>query len=128
MDPIHLDEIRQIALTVTNLDEARAFYRDVLGMRFLFDAGTMTFFQCGAVRLLIGTAERPAGQERPGGTVLYFRVSDIQGTWAALKAKGAAFIHDPHVVAKMPDHDLWLAEFRDPAGNVLALMSEVARA
>lgn len=129
VDPtIRLNEIGQIALTVTNLDEAKVFYRDVLGMQFLFDAGTMAFFQCGTVRLLIGTAEKPAHQEPATGTVLYFRVGDLAGSCAALKAKGVAFIQEPHVVAKMKDHDLWLAFVRDPAGNTLGLMSEVPRA
>jgi methylmalonyl-CoA/ethylmalonyl-CoA epimerase len=62
---VHLDEIGQIALTVANLEEAKTFYRDVLGMKFLFDAGTMTFFQCGSVWLLIGAAEQ--GAEKPPG-------------------------------------------------------------
>ena len=122
---VHLDTIGQIALTVSSLDEARVFYRDVLGIQFLFDAGTMAFFQCGPVRLLIGTGEQGTGAG--SGTVLYFRVPDIQAVHVALKDKGVAFLSDPHRVARMKDHDLWLAEFKDPSGNTLALMSEIAR-
>ncbi len=132
--PVHLDDIGQIALSVANLDEARAFYRDALGMQFLFDAGAMAFFQCGSVRLLIGTEEKTAeqkaqqGSATTGGTILYFRVSDIHATHAALRDKGAHFFQEPHLVARMKSHDLWLAFLKDPAGNTLALMSEVARA
>jgi methylmalonyl-CoA/ethylmalonyl-CoA epimerase len=121
---VHLSEIGQIALTVENLEEARAFYRDTLGMQFLFDAGTMAFFQCGPVRLLIGTGER---QTVTNGTILYFRVPDIQIASAALKAKGVVFMQEPHLVARMKSHDLWLAFVKDPAGNTLGLMTEMAR-
>ena len=122
---VQLNEIGQIALTVASLDEARAFYRDVLGMQFLFDAGSMTFFQCGSVRLLIGAAE--PGTAAGGNTILYFCVPDIQAAAATLHDKGVAFFQEPHLVARMKSHDLWIAFFKDPAGNPLALMSEVAR-
>lgn len=121
---VHLEEIGQIALTVANLDEARVFYRDALGIKFLFDAGTMAFFQCGTVRLLIGTGEAPVGTS---GTILYFRVADLQAVHAALQAKGAAFTQEPHLVARMKSHDLWMAFLKDPSGNTLGLMSEVQR-
>ena len=123
---VHLDAIGQIALTVTNLDEARAFYRDTLGMQFLFDAGTMAFFQCGSIRLLIGTGEGHAASG--SGTILYFRVQNIDSVAAALKEKGVRFEQEPHLVARMKSHDLWIAFLKDPAGNTLALMSEVPRA
>lgn len=120
---VHLNEIGQLALTVTNLDEARTFYRDVLGMQHLFDAGTMAFFQCGAVRVLIG-----AGEQKPGaGTLVYFKVADLPEVHAALAAQGVETAEAPHRVARMKSHDLWLAFIRDPAGNMLGLMSEVAR-
>ncbi|HEX4310285.1 MAG TPA: VOC family protein [Acidobacteriaceae bacterium] len=122
---VHLSEIGQIALTVGNLEESKAFYRDTLGIQFLFDAGTMAFFQCGSVRLLIGTDEQ---QVVTNGTILYFRVPDIQIASAALKAKGVVFMQEPHLVARMKSHDLWLAFVRDPAGNTLGLMAEMARA
>jgi predicted enzyme related to lactoylglutathione lyase len=121
---VELNEIGQIALTAGNLAEAKAFYRDVLGMRFLFDAETMCFFQCGSVRLMIGTSEKLVD---PGGTILYFRVPNIREANASLLAKGVAFVQEPHLVARMKSHDLWLAFFKDPAGNTLALMSEEAR-
>jgi len=123
---IHLDEIGQIALTVDDLDQARAFYRDTLGMKFLFDAGAMTFFQCGSIRLLIGTGEDHA---KPSpSTILYFRVADLVATHAGLRAANVEFTEEPHLVARMKSHDLWLAFLKDPAGNTLGLMSEVTRA
>jgi len=126
---VQLGEIGQIAVTVTDLEAAKAFYRDVLGMRFLFDAGTMAFFQCGTVRLLIGAAEPGAGKQAAGmhGTILYYRVADIEGVHAALKARGVEFVQEPHMVARMKSHDLWLAFLKDPAGNALALMEEKSR-
>ena len=120
---VHLDEIGQIAVTVANLEEAKVFYRDVLGMKFLFDAGTMAFFQCGTVRLLVGQ-----GEQSGEGTILYYRVTDIEGTHAAFKGKGVEFEQEPHLVARMKSHDLWLAFLKDPAGNTLALMEEKVRA
>ena len=118
---VHLAEIGQIALTVTNLDQARTFYRDTLGMRFLFDAGTLTFFQCGAVRLMLTTGE---GHAAGGGTLLYFRVQDLEGVHAALSAQGVPFEEQPHLIARMPDHELWMAFLKDPSGNLLGLMEE----
>jgi methylmalonyl-CoA/ethylmalonyl-CoA epimerase len=124
---VSLAEIGQIALTVQDLEEAKAFYRDVLGIPFLFDAGTMAFFQCGTVRLLIGVPEPGKPNGPATGTILYFRVPDLEPTSVALRRQGVAFVQEPHLVAKMADHDLWLALIRDPAGNTLGLMSEVPR-
>ncbi|MGA8532352.1 MAG: VOC family protein [Acidobacteriaceae bacterium] len=118
---IHLEEIAQIALTVANLDEARAFYRDTLGMRFLFDAGTLTFLQVGSVRLMLTTGEGHTGSDR---TVLYFRVHDLEAVHEALVGRGVSFEQQPHLVARMPDHELWMAFLRDPSGNLLGLMEE----
>ena len=121
---VRLDEIAQVALTVSDLARAKAFYGETLGMKFLFDAGTMTFFQCGPVRLMLGLAEQAV---TPAGTILYYNVDDIQAVHAALMGQAVPFLQAPHLVAKMPDHDLWMAFLKDPDGNVLGLMSEVAR-
>lgn len=120
---VHLDGIGQIALTVTDLSESRRFYAETLGMKFLFDAGTMAFFECGGIRLMIGLAEKPGAL---GGTILYFRVADIRSVCYALGSQGVELVEDAHLVAKMGDHDLWMAFVKDPSGNVLGLMSEVA--
>jgi methylmalonyl-CoA/ethylmalonyl-CoA epimerase len=119
--PVHLDTIAQIAITVRDLARSKDFYQNTLGMKFLFDAGTMAFFQCGTIRLMIGTSDQPTA----AGTILYFKVQDIHQTHAALQAQGVTFSHQPHLVAKMPTHDLWMAFLKDPDGNTLALMSEL---
>ena len=119
---VHLDDIGQIALTVSDLARSKDFYQNVLGMQFLFDAGPMSFFQCGKIRFAIGTSPDQSG---PGGTILYFRVADIQQTHDLLAARGVEFTQKPHLVAKMPDHDLWLAFLRDPDGHAIGLMCEM---
>jgi methylmalonyl-CoA/ethylmalonyl-CoA epimerase len=113
--------IGQIAIVCTDVARARDFYRDALGVRHLFDAGpTLSFFECGGTRLMLG----PAEGEAAGTSVLYFLVKDIEGSKRELAGKGVRFINEPHMIAKMPDHELWLAEFRDSENNVLALMEE----
>ena len=122
---LHFDRIGQIALTVSDLARARDFYQNTLGMKFLFDAGTLAFFQCGEIRLMLGTSER----DKPrGGTILYFKVDDIHATYALLKERGVEFIDTPHLIAKMPDHDLWMVFLKDPDGNTLGVMCEFKNA
>ena len=119
-----VEEIGQVGLTVADLARAKEFYGDVLGMSFLFEVGTMAFFRCGSARLMLGLAE--AGQEVSlGGTILYYRVAGIEGACEELKGKGIELLQGAHVVAKMPDHVLWMAFLRDPDGNVVGLMEEV---
>jgi methylmalonyl-CoA/ethylmalonyl-CoA epimerase len=121
---IHLEQIGQVAITVRDLARAKQFYGDVLGLQFLFDAGTMAFFQIGSVRLMIGLAEQPVSS---AGTILYFKLADIHTAHTALLAQGVAFLQQPHLIAKMPDHDLWMAFLEDQQGNTLGLMCELAR-
>ena len=120
-----LQDVAQIAFTVPDLEEAKAFYRDVLELRFLFDAGTMSFFQCGAVRIMVGMGERPPDS---GGAIVYFRVENLAEAAQVLKSRGVRFAQEPHLVARMKSHDLWMAFLKDPAGNTFGLMSEIARA
>ena len=124
---VQLRTLGQIALTVRDLAVSTAFYRDTLGMMFLFDAGSMTFFQCDSVRLLLGTAEgdHSNSQFLGSSTILYFRVDDLPQTHANLVARGVTFSEAPHLVAKMHDHDLWMAFLKDPDGNTIGLMNEV---
>ena len=119
---VEFDKIGQIALTVTDLARAKEFYGNMLGMRFLFDAGTMAFFQCGEIRLLIGLAEKEGPR---GGAIVYFKVGDIHAVYESLRAHGVEFVDTPHMIAKMPGHDLWMTFLKDPDGNVLGVMSEV---
>jgi len=122
-----LSEIGQIFVNVSGLERAIAFYRDTLGMQFLFQAPpNMAFFNCGAIRLMLGVADRPE-LDHPA-SIIYYKVADIQATYETLVSRGVEFILKPHLVAPMPTYDLWLADFRDSEGNVLALMSEVPRA
>ena len=119
-----LSRIGQIAVVVHDLGRAVAFYRDTLGMRFLFDAPPkMAFFDCSGIRLMLSLPES-AEFDHPG-SILYYSVEDIHAAAAALESRGVAFDTPPHVVARLPQADLWMAFFRDPDRNVLAMMSEV---
>lgn len=118
-----LAEIGQIAITVHDLKQATAFYRDTLGMKLLFEVPNMSFFSCGGVRLMLSTAEKPEF-DHPA-SILYFRVPDIRAAYETLVARGVRFEDKPHFLARMPDHELWLTFFRDMDNNLLALMSEV---
>ena len=113
----------QVALTVSDVARSTAFYRDAVGLRFLFAAGpALAFLDLGNVRLMLSA---PEGTFTPGsGTVLYLRVADILASHAALRGRGVSFVDEPHLVAPMPDHDLWMCFFRDPDGHPLALMCE----
>ena len=115
--------VGQLMIPVDDFDRGVAFYRDVLGLPFLFAAPPqMAFFMCGTVRLLVGVL--PPGEKAQRGSAIYFRVSDIQVVHATLKAKGVPFRAAPHIVHRTPQSELWLAEFADPDGNQLALMDE----
>jgi methylmalonyl-CoA/ethylmalonyl-CoA epimerase len=119
-----LSTIGQIAVIVHDLPRAVAFYRDTLGMRLLFEAPPkMAFFDCGGIRLMLSLPET-AEYDRPS-TIIYYTVDDIQQAAAVLQARGAAFDSPPHLIAKLPHADLWMAFLRDPDRNPLALMSEV---
>ena len=118
-----LSEIGQIAIVVGDVAQATTFYRDVLGLPFLFAAGPqLAFFAAGSVRLML-TLPEGAG-EVGKNSILYFKVRDIAATHAALVARGAKSTGAPHAVATMPDHVLWLAGLADPEGNIIELMEE----
>ena len=119
-----LSHIGQIAINAHDVDRATAFYRDVLGLKHLFRAGQLSFFDCGGVRLMLDRAENPEFDH--ASSVIYFKVGDIRATHGRLKDAGAKFDDEPHLIARMPEHELWMTFFRDTEGNVLALMSEVA--
>lgn len=119
-----LTDIGQIAVPVGDIDRAIAFYRDVLGMRFLFKAPPgLAFFDCNGVRLLLDQPASANAEQR--SSIIYYQVPDMEAAHAALMARGVAFQQAPHLVARMPDHELWMAFFRDPDANLLALMCEV---
>ena len=121
-----LSQIAQIFVNVKDLDRAIAFYRDMLGMRFLFTAPPgMAFFDCGGIRIMLGRADRPEIDH--AASIIYYKVDDIEKVYEVFNARGVEFLVKPHLVAPMPTYDLWLADFRDSEGNILALMSEVPR-
>ena len=116
-------KIGQIAIPAKDVDRAVTFYRDVLELPFLFRYGGLAFFQCGEVRLLVENPEQT--QEGIHSSILYYQVPEIQQAYATLQTRGVHFIDEPHMIAKMADHDLWMVFFHDSEGNTLALMCEV---
>jgi methylmalonyl-CoA/ethylmalonyl-CoA epimerase len=121
-----IERIGQIALVVHDLPRAVDFYRDTLGLQLLFQVPPkLAFFDCAGVRLMLSLPEK-AEFDHPS-SILYFKVPDIQRAYRMMTDRGAAFEGEPHLVAKLETHDLWLAFFKDPDLNFLALMSEVRR-
>jgi len=120
-----ITRVGQVAINVQDVGRATAFYRDVLGLKFLFAAGQLAFFDCGGVRLMLDKPEN-AQFDHPS-SILYFTVPDIEAAHQKLVDAGVSIFEVPRIVAPMPDHDLWMSFFRDTEGNVMALMSEVPR-
>ena len=118
-----LSDIRQIAIAVSDVAIALPFYRDVLGLKFLFSpAPTLAFLDAGGVRIMLST---PQGAGTVGhNSILYFKVSDITATHAAIVGRGAKNERAPQLAARMPDHELWTGFVRDPDGNLIGLMEE----
>jgi catechol 2,3-dioxygenase-like lactoylglutathione lyase family enzyme len=118
-----LRTIGQVHISVTDLERSVAFYRDTLGIPFLFEVPgqPMAFFDCDGVRLYLGEPESSEFRSNP---ILYFRVDDLDEAYTALRARGVTFVDEPHLIAHMEDHDLWMVAFRDPDGNHLVLMNE----
>jgi methylmalonyl-CoA/ethylmalonyl-CoA epimerase len=139
---MNLGPIGQITLTVQDIGRATKFYGETLGLPFLFRAPpALAFFDCGGLRLMLSEPERKDGGSGPGGagraaqgaappapgapaSVLYFRVDDIDAAHREISSRGAVFADQPHLIARMPDHELWMTFFHDPDGNTLALMEE----
>jgi methylmalonyl-CoA/ethylmalonyl-CoA epimerase len=119
---IGIRQIGQISVRAKDIGASVAFYRDALGLRFLFEAPpSLAFFQCGEVRLMVTVPEPEF--DHPS-SILYFKVDDIERAHETLAGRGVEFRSEPHLVHKAADHELWLADFRDPAGNTMALMCE----
>jgi methylmalonyl-CoA/ethylmalonyl-CoA epimerase len=124
--PPGITRLGQIQIRAHNVDRAAEFYEKVLGLKLLFKAPPdLAFFDCGGVRLMIDHPEKP--EFGHASSILYFAVPDIQSAHAGLKEKSVRFEDEPHMIARMPDHDLWMTFFRDSEDNLLALMSEVKR-
>jgi len=123
---IGISRIGQIAINAHDVERAAAFYQDALGLKLLFKAGPgLAFIDCCGVRLMLTRPEKPEF-DHPS-SILYFTVPDIQAAFAKMKESAVKFEDEPHLLAKMPDHDLWMTFFRDSEGNLMGLMSEVKR-
>ncbi|MBL9203474.1 MAG: VOC family protein [Opitutaceae bacterium] len=118
-----VQRIGQIAINAKSIPSTTAFYRDVLGLTFLFGVGErMAFFDCGGVRLMLSQPSSPE-LDHPS-SILYLVVADIDAAFDHLKRSNVVCLHEPALAARMPDHELWLCPFRDPEGNILSLMCE----
>jgi methylmalonyl-CoA/ethylmalonyl-CoA epimerase len=124
--PTPIQDIGQIAINTHDIPRAVAFYRDALGLEYLFEAGPLAFFRCGDVRIMLSVAE--SSEFDHPSSILYFRVDDIHAARSELAGRGVPFEDEPHLIAELPDHELWMTFFRDPDRNYLALMSEVRKA
>lgn len=116
-------DVGQVSINVHDVQRAIGFYRDVLGLPLLFEIPNAAFFQAGGVRLYLAKPETPE-LDHPA-SILYYRVADIHASAAAIREGGAQVEGEPHLIARMPDHELWMMFFRDTEGNTAALMSEV---
>ena len=123
--PVQLGRIGQIAIVVKDVARATAFYRDTLGMKLMYEFPGLAFFDAGGVRLMLSRAEDPRFDH--AASILYYKVDDIGGTHATLESRGVKVEERPHMIAQMPDHDLWIGSYVDSEDNVFALMSEVPR-
>jgi methylmalonyl-CoA/ethylmalonyl-CoA epimerase len=123
---VGITRLGQIQIRTYDVERAAAFYENVLRLKLLFKAPPgLAFFDCGGVRLML---DRPDKQEFDhASSILYFAVPDIQAAYGKMKGEGVRFEDEPHMIAKMPTHDLWMTFFRDSEDNLLALMSEVGR-
>src|SRR5579872_1541671 len=121
-----ITRVGQIQIRTQDVERAADFYEKVLGLKLLFKAPPgLAFFECNGVRLMLDRPEKPEFDH--AASILYFAVPDIQAAHAGMKEKGVRFEDEPHMIAKMPDHDLWMTFFRDSEDNLLALMSEMKR-
>lgn len=122
-----LGPIKQIAVTVKDLEASKVFYRDKAGLKFLFDAPPgLSFFDCNGIWLMLGQENAEEALAAPGST-LYFEVEDINKTFEEMKARGVEFVDQPHRIADMGSYELWMTFFRDPDGTLLALRAEVKK-
>ncbi|TRX56549.1 VOC family protein [Thalassomonas sp. M1454] len=119
-----IQSIGQIAIAVNNIEQAKQFYRDSLGLTLLFEAPPgLAFFDCGGTRLMLTTLQ---GHEQDHKTsVIYYKVDDIKLFSEQLKQKLIVFEREPALAVKMPDHELWMAFIRDPDNNLIGIMAEL---
>jgi methylmalonyl-CoA/ethylmalonyl-CoA epimerase len=122
---LDISHLGQVALGISDVDRAEAFYGTTLGLTKLFRFGDLVFFDLAGVRLLLEKTHQP--NRPPHSSVLYLRCADIALAVCELRSRGVVFEGEPHLIAKMDDHDLWMAFFSDPDGHALALMQEAPK-
>jgi methylmalonyl-CoA/ethylmalonyl-CoA epimerase len=128
-DAVSLSRIKQIAIPVHSVDNAKAFYRDTLGMRHLFDAPpALSFFDCGGVQLMLAGPEAQGNDGDQQHAVLFYDVSDIKKTHARIKSSGAKSLEEPRLITRMNGREIWISSVSDGQGNVVGLMSDVPEA
>lgn len=119
----NIKKIGQIAVPVKDFDRGVQFYKDILGLPLLFNTGSLAFFDCNGVRLLLSINENDQFPDR--SSVLYFQVEDIKQSFEDMIKKGVTFIDEPHLIAKIGNTETWMTFFNDTEGNIHALMSEI---
>ena len=117
-----LSKIGQIAMQVSDVERAEKFYGEALGLHKLYRFGDMVFFDCDGLRLMLEGTNKPV-QSTPG-VCFYFTVKGLEAVVEKLQSRSVEFEDEPHLIAKMSDHELWMSFFRDPDGHLLALMEE----
>ncbi|WMW81443.1 VOC family protein [Undibacterium cyanobacteriorum] len=120
---MQIESIGQIAIAVSDVEKAKSFYQEVLGLKLLFDAPpSLSFFQCGGTRLMLTTLQGDTADHRT--SVIYYKVDQLESVASHLSSLGVAWVQAPNLVAKMPDHELWMGFIRDPDQNLIGLMEE----
>lgn len=123
MSGIGVTGVRQVALSVRDVDKAKGFYVGILGLTHLFDAGPeLSFLDAGGLRIMLAPPE--GGADAGKNSTLYYQVDDLDKAHAGAVSQGAEKVDDPHLIANMPDHELWMAFLRDPDGNLVGLLEE----
>jgi catechol 2,3-dioxygenase-like lactoylglutathione lyase family enzyme len=118
-----IKSVGQVSIRVHDVERSIEFYQGKLGLPLLFNAGRLAFIQCGHVRLMLSLPELPEF-DHPSSPI-YLDVDEINSVVVTLRDRGISFDDEPHVVGRLGDIEVWMAFFRDPDGNLLAVQSEV---
>ncbi len=121
---IDIQNIGQVAIAISDLRKSVAFYKEILGLKLLFEVPpNLAFLECGNTRLMLTTLQ---GDDKDHHTsVIYYQVEDIQYSTEQLEQQGIVFERKPQMAAKMEDHELWIGFLRDPDQNLIGIMAEL---